>query len=191
MCTEFHVQKDWNFFINIELVIPSSKLDPRCKLLQQRIRSTTEQEQIPADSFDFINWCSRYKFWLTNGEPWDFFHYHFSADEFYILPILMVTHFILKMDFWIKDQWSIFETGLRSLQPHPPGSHLQKCHPSKQLQHIAVRLNHPSCSFIAEESTTSAHNFQDLLDLCSSSGAHYFFIGEDWNDSTIGCLWLP
>ena len=50
MCTEFHVQKDWNFFINIELVIPSSKLDPRCKLLQQRIRSTTEQEQIPADS---------------------------------------------------------------------------------------------------------------------------------------------
>merc|ERR1712088_579643 len=32
----------------------------------------------------------RYKFWLTNGDPWDFFHYHFSADEFYILPILMV-----------------------------------------------------------------------------------------------------
>ena len=32
---------------------------------------------------------SRYKLWLTNGEPGDYFHYHFSADEFYILPILM------------------------------------------------------------------------------------------------------
>ena len=32
----------------------------------------------------------RYKFWLTNGEPWDYLHYHYSADEFYILPILSV-----------------------------------------------------------------------------------------------------
>ena len=30
-----------------------------------------------------------YKFWLTNGEKGDLLHYHFSADEFYILPILM------------------------------------------------------------------------------------------------------
>ena len=30
----------------------------------------------------------RYKFWLTNGETWDYLHYHYSADEFYILPIL-------------------------------------------------------------------------------------------------------
>ena len=36
----------------------------------------------------------RYKFWLTNGEPWDFLHYHYSADEFYILPILMVYGFL-------------------------------------------------------------------------------------------------
>ena len=32
----------------------------------------------------------RYKFWLTNGEPWDFLHHQYSADEFYILPILTV-----------------------------------------------------------------------------------------------------
>lgn len=32
----------------------------------------------------------RYKFWLTNGEPWDFLHYQYSADEFYILPILAI-----------------------------------------------------------------------------------------------------
>ena len=38
-----------------------------------------------------LQFFCRYKFWLTNGEPWDFFHYHFSADEFYILPILMVS----------------------------------------------------------------------------------------------------
>lgn len=36
----------------------------------------------------------RYKFWLTNGESWDFLHYHYSADEFYILPILMVYGFL-------------------------------------------------------------------------------------------------
>ena len=30
-----------------------------------------------------------YKFWLTNGEKGALLHYHFSADEFYILPILM------------------------------------------------------------------------------------------------------
>ena len=27
---------------------------------------------------------------MTNGEPWDYLHYHYSADEFYILPILAV-----------------------------------------------------------------------------------------------------
>jgi len=32
----------------------------------------------------------RYKFWLTNGKTWDYLHFHFSADEFYILPILTV-----------------------------------------------------------------------------------------------------
>jgi len=32
----------------------------------------------------------RYKFWLTNGEPWDFLHYQYSADDFYILPILAI-----------------------------------------------------------------------------------------------------
>ena len=31
-----------------------------------------------------------YKFVMTNGKSYDYFHYHFSADEFYILPILMV-----------------------------------------------------------------------------------------------------
>ena len=43
----------------------------------------------------FCNFSCRYKFWLTNGEPWDFFHYHFSADEFYILPILMVVELMM------------------------------------------------------------------------------------------------
>ena len=33
----------------------------------------------------------RYKFLLTNSKhSWDYLHYHFSADEFYILPILIV-----------------------------------------------------------------------------------------------------
>ena len=39
-----------------------------------------------------------YKFLMTNGEKDDMLHYHFSADEFYLLPILLVaavTHFIL------------------------------------------------------------------------------------------------
>ncbi|XP_026476333.1 transmembrane protein 145-like [Ctenocephalides felis] len=31
----------------------------------------------------------RYKFLMTNGEPGDYWHEHFSADEMYILPILM------------------------------------------------------------------------------------------------------
>merc|ERR1712150_81392 len=31
-----------------------------------------------------------YKFLMTNGKPYDYFHYHFSADEFYILPVLIV-----------------------------------------------------------------------------------------------------
>jgi len=31
-----------------------------------------------------------YKFTMSNGAKGDFLHYHFSADEFYILPILMV-----------------------------------------------------------------------------------------------------
>ena len=33
----------------------------------------------------------RYKFLLTNSKhSWDYLRYHFSADEFYILPILIV-----------------------------------------------------------------------------------------------------
>ena len=27
---------------------------------------------------------------MSNGHPWEYFFYHFSADEFYILPILIV-----------------------------------------------------------------------------------------------------
>ncbi|XP_073978128.1 transmembrane protein 145-like isoform X2 [Rhodnius prolixus] len=31
----------------------------------------------------------RYRFLMTNGPPGDYWHEHFSADEFYILPVLM------------------------------------------------------------------------------------------------------
>ena len=86
----------------------------------------------------FCNFFCRYKFWLTNGEPWDFFHYHFSADEFYILPILMVsrTHDVIKDDsnssFLTKGDKRFFLThwtGLWSLQSDPTDTYLQKCDP--------------------------------------------------------------
>ena len=85
-----------------------------------------------------LQFFCRYKFWLTNGEPWDFFHYHFSADEFYILPILMVsrTHDVTYDDsnssFLTKGDKSFsltHWTGLWSLQSDPPDTYLQKCDP--------------------------------------------------------------
>ena len=39
-----------------------------------------------------------YKFLLTNGPKGDLLHHHFSADEFYLLPILIVAmliHFLI------------------------------------------------------------------------------------------------
>ena len=94
-----------------------------------------QPKHIPACSWLLVDYnkcismlqCCRYKFWLTNGDPWDFFHYHFSADEFYILPILMVR-------IWeIRSQWPILEIGLRGLHLDPPYSHFQKCNPGTTL----------------------------------------------------------
>ena len=46
----------------------------------------------------------RYKFLMTNGPKTDILHHHYSADEFYLLPILLtatcIHMFILFMTIW-------------------------------------------------------------------------------------------
>ena len=65
---------------------------------------------------------------MSNGPESDVLHYHFSADEFYLLPILLVTITLFDsssiidwfgLDWWNlilrQINWSIFENGLNSI----------------------------------------------------------------------------
>ena len=46
-----------------------------------------------------------YRLLMTNGRKGDILHYHFSADEFYILPILVVAFFEHLVVFFLSS-WS-------------------------------------------------------------------------------------
>ena len=98
--------------------------------------------------------CCRYKFWLTNGDPWDFFHYHFSADEFYILPILMVKTIYPRDGRNISDIGDqFFSTGVRSFQLDPPDTYLQKCHPGRTLDKIKFKTVICPAALFAQQTT--------------------------------------
>ena len=114
-----------------------------------------------------LQFFCRYKFWLTNGEPWDFFHYHFSADEFYILPILMVgrTHDDSTSSFLTKGDKSFsltHWTGLWSLQSDPPDTYLQKCDPGWKYRIMFETSSHSSV-IVRREVRTISKNFHSQL----------------------------
>ena len=51
---------------------------------------------------------------MTNGRKGDFLHYHFSADEFYILPILVVA-FVEHLVLLFLSVWSAVVLKMRQL----------------------------------------------------------------------------